>query len=224
MKFGSVASLTLAMMSLSMVPAQARVYEAIDTLTAADAFVHLPADVLDILSTTMRLDLLDYYKADSVANVANAMEGFSHLNLPLNNDYLQVQITPVSRLTVRILPSRKRQIFATVYTVGDSLQASDSEIRFYDDAYKELDRSKFFKVPATEDFFDFSGVDKKVRRELMSLIPFPTVELTMDPVSTDLKATLTVGTFLGKEDMEKIKPYLRRERVYTWDGSSYRLR
>lgn len=213
--------MALAIGSLIGADVQARTCEAVDTLSASDAFVHLPASVLDILSSSMRLDMLDYYKVDSIADVANAMEGFSHLNPPLNREYLQVQITPVSTLTVRILPSRKHQMFATVYTVGDSIQAADSEIRFYDVNYKELDKSKFFKIPATEDFFDLRDLSGKEKRELLSIVPFPTVELVMDPVSTDLIANLTVGEFLGKEDLEKIRPYLRRTRVYRWNCSRY---
>lgn len=194
-----------------------------DSLTASEAFVVLPAKALDILSTSNRLDMLDYYKVDSICDIANSMEGFSHLNPPLNQDYLQVQVTPVSKLSVRILPFKKERIVATIYTVGDSLQAADSELRFYDERMNELKRSKFIKIPDTSDFMDFKGVDGKLKHELLELVPFPTVELTMDSESTDLKAILTVGEFMSKEDYATILPYLRRERVYRWDGSKYKL-
>ena len=192
-----------------------------DTVTASDAFVAMPAQTLDLLTRSMRLDMLEYWKIDSIADIANTMEGFSHLCRPVTDDGLKVQVTPVTTLTIRILPTRKGRIAATVYTIGDSLQAADSEIRFYDAEMNELKRDRFIKTPSSEDFFDFKGVDHKLRKELLSLVPFPTVEYTLSPDGTDLKARLTVGKYMGREDLEKITPYLRRDRVYHWTGSKY---
>lgn len=207
----------------AVLPGQAREAVEADTVTAAQALVAMPAQTLDILTTSMRLDLIDYYRADSIYRVPNAMEGLSYLRRPMTPQYLQVQVTPVTKFTIRILPRKNDFMVATVYTIGDSLQAADSEIRFYDAQMKELKRSKFIKLLSTEDFFDFSGVDGKTRRELLSIVPFPTVEYTFSPDGTDLKARLTVGEFLGKEDLEKITPYLRRDRLLRWDGARYRL-
>ena len=192
-----------------------------DTVTASDAFVAMPAQTLDLLTRSMRLDMLEYWKIDSIADIANTMEGFSHLCRPVTDDCLKVQVTPVTTLTIRMLPTRKGRIAATVYTIGDSLQAADSEIRFYDAEMNELKRDRFIKTPSSEDFFDFKGVDHKLRKELLSLVPFPTVEYTLSPDGTDLKARLTVGKYMGREDLEKITPYLRRDRVYHWTGSKY---
>lgn len=192
-----------------------------DTVTASDAFVAMPAQTLDLLTRSMRLDMLEYWKIDSIAEIANTMEGFSHLCRPVTDDWLKVQVTPVTTLTIRMLPTRKGRIAATVYTIGDSLQAADSEIRFYDAEMNELKRDRFIKTPSSEDFFDFKRVDHKLRKKLLSLVPFPTVEYTLSPDGTDLKARLTVGKYMGREDLEKITPYLRRDRVYHWTGSKY---
>ena len=194
-----------------------------DTLTASDALVAMPARTLDLLSTTMRLDMLTYYAADSIYKVPNTMEGLSYLNPPVTDSYLQVQVTPVTRFTVRMLPGKKGPVVATSYTVGDSLQATDSELCFFDAKMKELNRDKIIKLLSTKDFIKHEGVDRKVRNEVMTMIPFPTIEYTFDPESTDLKARLTVGEFLGKETNERIAPYLIRERVLRWDGSKYKL-
>lgn len=188
---------------------------------AQQVFVAMPAQTLDLLTRSMRLDMLEYWKIDSIADIANTMEGFSHLCRPVTDDWLKVQVTPVTTLTIRMLPTRKGRIAATVYTIGDSLQAADSEIRFYDAEMNELKRDRFIKTPSSEDFFDFKGVDHRLRKELLSLVPFPTVEYTLSPDGTDLKARLTVGKYMGREDLEKITPYLRRDRVYHWTGSKY---
>lgn len=210
--------------AVAAVPAGAAETAAADTLTASDALVRMPARTLDILTTGMRLDLLDYYRADSIYRVPNALEGFSYLHRPLTDDYVKVQVTPVTTFTVRLLPLHKdKRLIVTAYTIGDSLQAADSEIRFYDTDLNELKRDKYLKIASTEDFFDFKGVDHKTRKELLRMVPFPTVEYTLSPDGTDLKARLTVGEFLGREVLEKIEPYLRRDRVYRWTGSRYEL-
>ena len=48
--------------------------------TAAKAFVTAPQTVLPLLDSTTRLDMLDYYEADSIYRVKNALEGLSSLD------------------------------------------------------------------------------------------------------------------------------------------------
>ena len=197
--------------------------EPADALTAEDVLVRMPAHTLDILTVSQRKDLLDYLKVDSIYNVMNVMEGFSHINPPVNDNYIQLQVPPVTRYTIRILPYRDSCIAMTIYTVGDSVQAADSEIRFYDAAMNELDRDKFIKTVSSEDFLDRRKADGKLRKELRAMIPFPTVEYTVSPDGNRMDATLTVGEFLGQETMEKLAPYLVRTRSYVWNGKKWDL-
>lgn len=219
-----IRTLTAAFMTVTAVMAAgAAPRAASDTLTASEALVRMPAQTLDILSTSMRLDLLDYYRADSIYRVPNVMEGFSYLHRPLTEEYAKVQVTPITTLTLRLLPWKKNRLVVSVYTIGDSLQAPDSDIRFYDSAMQELDRDRFIKKASTVDFLDLKGADREKRKELTSLIPFPTIEYTLSPDSEELHARLTVGEFLSKETMDKISPYLRRERIYIWTGRKFEM-
>lgn len=190
---------------------------------ASSVFVNLPAGTLDLLTLSERLDLLDYYKVDSIAEVVNVMEGFSHLVRPVTDDYLKVQITPVSTLTVKILPVGKGRMAVAAYTVGDSIEASDTDLKFFDEKLVELPASRFIKLASTADFFNFEGVDRSTRKEMLDLVPFPTVEYTFEPESDRLHARLTVHEFLGKETLDKISPYLQRDRWYKWTGKKFRL-
>lgn len=218
--------LAVALVGVTGVTARAeKAVEAQDTLTASEAFVSMGAETLDILSTSMRLDMLDYYETDSIYKVPNMMNGLSYLHRPVTKDYIKVQITPVTSLTIRVLPykGKGKQIAASVYTISDTLQAGDSDLRFYDREMKPLPRNKFIKQVSIEDFFNFEGLDRDQKRELMALIPFPTVIYTLSPDNEEMKATLTVGEYLSKETNEKIAPYMRRERTYRWDGSKFEL-
>lgn len=223
MRKTTLIALCLSVAAVAATASAAQPQAAADTLTASDALVAMPAKTLDLLSTGMRQDIIEYFKADSIHHVPNAMDGLSYLVPPLTDDYLQVQVTPVTRFTLRMLPGRKGRVVATSYTVGDSLQAPDSELQFFDADMETLRLDKIIKMATVKDFLKLDGVDRKTRDELMALIPFPTVEYSFSPDGTDLTARLTVGEFLGKEVNDKLAPYLRRERVYRWDGSGYKL-
>lgn len=192
-------------------------------LTASDAFVKLPAGTLDLLTTSMRKDLLDYYRNDSIYRVRNTMQGLSYLERPVTDQYLKVCLTHVTSMTLRLLPSKKGPVVMSIYTVGDSIQAHDSEIAFFDSSMTPLKRDKLIKLASTEDFLDTKGLGRHERDELSKLVPFPTVEYSIGETGDTLTARLTVGEFLGKETMEKLKPHLIRERKYLWDGSKFKL-
>lgn len=203
--------------------AKEQVETAADTVTAKTAFLEMPATTLDLLTKSMRLDMLDYLDQGEEHQEENTLEGLSWFNLPATRDYLQVQLTPVTQFTIRILPGRKTPVVATAYTVGDSLQAKDTQLRFFTPDMQEIKLDKIIKIASSEDFLDLKGVSRSERDRLLYLIPFPTVEYTFSPDGTDLKATLTVGEYLGREANETLQPYLRRVRIFRWDGKRYKL-
>ncbi len=71
-----------------------------------------------------------------------------------------------------------------------------------------------------EDFL-VPGMTGKEREELLSLVPFPTVEYRFSPEGTDLRARLTVDRFMSREDYARLKPHLVAERVFRWNGKKY---
>lgn len=196
----------------------------VSKFTAEYAFINMPAKTLDILTSNMRRDMIDYYiLADTIREIPNTMQGLSHLVRPMTDDYLKVQITPVSTLTIRILPYKGKKIAVSVYTVGDTLRAADSEVRFYDRFMQEMDRNKLIDLVSTSDFLDTHGLSSDERKDLIDMVPFPTIEYTFSPDSDTLRARLTAGEFLGNETLENLSPYLHREREFRWDGKKYRL-
>ena len=192
-------------------------------ITASQALVKIPAATLDMLSTSMRLDMLEYLKHDSIYEVPNVLEGLSRFNPPVTDDYLQIQVTPVSRFSIRILPGKKEPVVATAYTVGDSLEAPDTQLQFFTTDMQEIKLDKVFRLLSTSDFLDLHGLSRRERNEIIELVPFPMVEYSFSPDGTDLKAQLTSGEFLGREVNERLRPYLRRVRTLRWDGHQYKL-
>lgn len=111
-----------------------------DSLSASEAFLRLPQSDLFILSEDTRRDMVDYMKADSVAKRFNVFRGKSWIE-EMTPDYIRVHLTDVSSLQVRILrtDNRKTPLLAmSIYTVGADNGTSDSTIKFYDSAMKEI--------------------------------------------------------------------------------------
>lgn len=188
--------------------------------TASEAFENLPIEVLDLLSKSTRLDMLDFYGVDSIYDARNTMDGISRLE-KVTPTFLSVELTPVSRLSLQVLPSKKGELVITAYTVGDDFQAYDTDLRFYDSGYQELDRDKYIKIAELDDFFSYP--DKKMKKRVHELIPFPTVRYELSPDRSEMTARLTVGQFMSADDYASVKPYMKDELRYVWNGSKYKL-
>ena len=193
---------------------------------ARQAFVNLPIGVLDILPGVTRQDMLTYFEADSVWQAPNVMGGVSFLR-KASPDYLDVQISEVSQLTIKRLPYKGGCIFMTVYTVGLDGAAPDSELKFYTSEMKVLPRDKFIKMPELADFLNVPKGNRNGTESLSDLehlVAFPTYSFTVAQDDDLLKASLTVGDYMTKEDYEILKPYIRPEGVsYSWTGSRFRI-
>lgn len=195
------------------------------TLSAPVAFVEMPADVLDLLTTQMRNDMLDYYfQSDTCRNIPNALGGMSHLIRPVSDNFLSVKITPISSLSFRILPMKKDSIVAVTYTISDKGQAGDSELAFYNKNMHKLKTDKFIKLARMEDFLDLPKDKRHLKKELLSLVPFPTIMYTLNPDNNELTAELTIRQYMGAEDYHRLSPYLKPSLTYHWTGSKYRLK
>lgn len=198
------------------------VKEAKDTLFAREVFVNLPLKTLDILSKSTRLDMLDYYAVDSIYKAPNGMEGLSEL-VKVTPDYLSAKITPVTGIQIVMLRDSRSKGPACVvlYTIGGEGQAPDTDVTFLNEEMKELPREKYLEYPEILDFFNVP--DKVVRDKIEALVPFPTIQFIASPDSSSLTASLTVGEYMGKENYEYVKKFLKPELKFSWDGKKYKM-
>lgn len=194
-----------------------------DTISVKRAFVEMPVNTLDLLNRSTRLDMLDYFAVDSVYKAENALEGESYL-ISVKPDYLKLQLTAVSTLELKVVRSKKGgDIVVSVYTISGDSQAPDSDIKFFDSNMKELPRDKYFRLPDLKDFFEIPKGSVTTMKELKQMIPFPTIEYFLSPGSDEIKAKLTVGTFMDKDDYNIMKLFLKPEIFFRWNGSKYSL-
>lgn len=193
-----------------------------DSITAGAVFADLPLNTLDILSRRNRLDMLDYYDVDSIYQAKNNMEGLSEL-VKVTPRYLNVKITPVTRMQIVTLRDRRDKknepVAAVFYTIDSDNQAADTDVTFLASDMKELPRKKYLEYPDITDFFDTS--DKRVKEMIEDLVPFPTIEIIPSENGVDITARLTVGAYMGEEDFSKIKPYMKPSLQFRWNGKKY---
>lgn len=184
-------------------------------LTARAVFESLQAPSLEILKRTTRLDMLDYWDADSVYHAQNALGGFSWIE-NLTPYFAKIIISPVSSLEIKVLPYKKSKIVMTVYTIGDERQAEDSGVDFYDASLAPLDAKKYFESPDLKCFFDIPKGSLTSMKEIREMIPFPTVAYELSAQGTTLKARLTVEKYMNIDDWNIVKLFLKPEISAEW--------
>ncbi len=208
----------LALMITAVVPVSAQEKPGDSALTARAVFERLGSPALEILSPSSRLDMLDYWDADSVYQVKNALNGRSWLT-EVTPDMLSVNITPVSTLSIKLLPVKGGKVAMAVYTVGGDGQARDSQVDFYDPiTLRQLDGSRYFTPPSLKSFFEISKGSEVTMKDIEEIIPFMTVEYDLSSGSDEVTARLTSLEFIGSEGRDKIKSLLKSDLKAPWKG------
>lgn len=189
-------------------------------------FLGMTVSPAEILTRSQREELLaNWNEGKRPANVLNSVYAVSELEV-LGEAYLNMTLTPVSRLSLNLLSDDKKKdekIVVAVYTVGTDSTAPDSDISFYTTSWTPLKTDKFWKTPEVKDFLSKNGDRKADLKKIEKLVPFPTFELTVSPDGMTVSGKMTVGKYLSEEDRTALAPYLVPERIWKWDGRKYRL-
>lgn len=223
----SALSIVLAFAAFSMWGAEPKTAEkgsdsnSSEEFTARSVFEKINTQALELLTPTMRLDMLDYWDADSVYKVSNVMEGLSWLE-EVTDSYLKVHITDVSALEIKILPVKKGKIAMTVYTVGSDMQSSDSQLDFYDQNLQILNSKDYFDIPDLKDFVEIPKGSLTSMKEIREMIPFPTIAYEASSENNDLKAFLTVKDYINQDDWNILKLFLKPYITFEWKKDKYR--
>ncbi|MCM1291421.1 MAG: DUF3256 family protein [Prevotella sp.] len=190
---------------------------------AADVFSRLPVDVLDLLSPSTRLDMLEYWQNDSTIVVLNDLGGESKL-INVTDNFLEVQLTAVSTLQIKILanPKNGRQTVMTIYTVGNDNMAKDSDVSFYDIDLKPIPTDKILPAPKIKDFFSIPKGSLTTYKEIMQMIPFPTYLFIASPSDDNLTVKLTIGEAISQDDLKILSLFRLPYITYRWDGSRFK--
>lgn len=180
-------------------------------------FINMPDTIEPLLTKVNREDCVDFLDSKMKAVVKNRFDRSAELKM-LTQDYLQLQLTEVSTMEMKLLPLKDSvSVICMVKTVCGPV--CDSEIRFYDMSWKELEASDYFTFPSEEVFFqplDLSEKDNEVSD--MCLIK---ASLSADSLSMALE--YTTHHSMNKEEREKVEARLRKEPlIMQWEDGHFK--
>lgn len=172
----------------------------------------MPGSVLELLPQETRLDMLDYFDAATEYNATNDLRGNSRLN-ELTDDYLEVEVTPVSTLQLKVMPDRKgRRMVVANYIVGEEGDTQESTLYFFDSSMKPLPAEAHIKTPKLSDFFNLKDRPLKMK-EIEAMIPYYSVVYNLDSASGELTGRLTLEKIVTVEVMDTLRPLLREVKI-----------
>ncbi|MDE6009817.1 MAG: DUF3256 family protein [Muribaculaceae bacterium] len=196
-----------------------------EPITVGKAFLLIPQQDLDLLTMSMRQDMLDYMEQrDSIYKKANVYMGLSWIE-KMEPGYMRVRLSDVSDLQIKLLPLTKSTLplVMTVYTIDDGNGTADSTVKFFDNAMQEIPTSKFISLPRPDDFYDIPKDSPVSRKDIEEAMPFYTMAVTVNPQTGALTGRMTSANSLTREEEERLKPYLRKELRWSWNGSKMQL-
>ena len=185
-------------------------------------FVAMPDSIVPLLTKVNREDCIDFLDSNMKAVVKNRFGNVAEMKV-LTDDYVQMQVSEVSTLEMKLLPvNDSTRVICMVKTVCAS--ACDSSVRFYaSDWSAELAAKDFLQVPSGDDFFfpNDSLTDEAALARKMADMHAMKASLSKDDAS--LTYQYTTPDYLNKEDCEKLLPLLKKEpMVLRWSEGRFR--
>ena len=172
-------------------------------------FVNLPDSIEPLLTKVNKEDCVDFLDSGMKAVVKNRFDRSAELKV-LTSDYLQMQLSDVSTLELKLLPLKDSvRVICMVKTVCAS--ACDSDIRFFDTKWNELDASDFLKYPVEEVFYlPLDSLTDDVQ-ELRAKADICLMKASLSADDSSLTWEYTTPLTLHKDDREKLIALLRKE-------------
>ncbi len=218
-------------------PVEDKIEEDSVTSLTAEVFRLLPDKDIDLLTTSMRTEMIIYMAADSIYKARNIYAGLSWIE-KMTPGYMRVHLTDVSSLQIKMLdcPKLKGKLAMTIYTISGDSETADSTIKFYNltDEWTaaakltELPANKYFRLPDPKAFYDLKNAPKDMSlSSVLQEMPFHTVAYEISPAKIDgediLTGRLTVSNYLTLEQRKKIDPYIRPILKWRWTGKNFVL-
>ncbi len=180
--------------------------------TAAEAFVSAPRDVLILVDSLTRLDMIDYFNSGSLTPSSNKLEGNSRVTA-LSPETLTYRTSDAAEHTIAMLEGKRRDYIMLISTMF--LPAADSELRFFTPDWTEIDPqtlTSIFNYPTLKDWI--KPEYKKFMPDIENVIPFVSAAYTYDPATETMTVTNSLETLLSDEDYKMVKDKLYPSIVY----------
>ena len=195
------------------------------TLQAQDInslYIAIPDSLSPLLTKVNRQDFGDFLQSGMKAQVKNRFGKTSEM-LKMTKDYLEIQLTSVSKMEMKLLPVNDS---TRVICVANTYQGpvEDTEIHFYTTEWQQLNPKQFIQLPEKDDFFPLPTAPEK-RDSLEQLKVYADIKFIRAKLSEKeetLLFTLTVPEYMEEEKAKSLRAYMRKDPiVYLWDNGQF---
>lgn len=173
-------------------------------------FYNVPEDLLPLIESNARLDMLDLYNYGMTARAENIFSGTSQM-LVKKPDFIRLRLTDVSEWELKILPSPPDTILCIVHTLKGV--AGSSKVTFYGNNWRQLEMT----IPElkVEDFWATTdSLPEDKRKEWSERLSPLAVEAHWSEQAPKLTYTLSLAP-LNSAEREEVAPH-QRSRIYGW--------
>ena len=185
-------------------------------------FIAMPDTLSPLLTTVNRQDFGDFLQSGMKAQVKNRFLQTSEM-MKLTDDYLELQLTSVSRLEMRLLGVDDS---TRVICVAKTYQGpvSDTELTFYSTEWEKLPTMQYIQLPQKDDFFIKTVAEEK--RDSLELLKKQAdmylVKAQLAEKEETLTFTYTVPDYMEKESAAALRKFLLQDPlVYQWQKGRF---
>lgn len=182
-------------------------------VTAAQAFISAPNEVVTLVDSLTRLDMIDYYNSGSTKASDNRLGGNCRVTA-LTTQSISFTTSAISSYTIVPLSTDDKDLDCIVMVIKTiNLPASDSSVQFFGfsngrwgDAVTLSGGKPLVPVPSLNEW-----VKKEFRNgmaDIENLVPFITAVYSYDTDSGILTMTNTLDRLLPEDDYNKVKDKL----------------
>ena len=199
-------------------PQAASWHEDTDSITEVDSVAEVSiesvsdfflfADEFNTIEQSVRMDMLDYYASGMRKHMPTRLGGQAVIDSIAGDHYMKVSTSSVSETEVQMyVNNHGDKLFGVINRV--KMPATDSHISFSQTYALGSPSVSLIKEPKV--------------REIESKIDFPLIDYHFLP-NGDVKARLTVGEFLSREDSAAVMPFVNSGITYHWDGKRFKIK
>jgi hypothetical protein len=181
-----------------------------------DVFKTMPNDFLPAFSEADKTMLL----VDSSLSVIPYALGEIE-RLAYSDTFLSIKTSEVGTMQIKILPLiNNTQIIVLIKTVCSGV--CDSDIRFFTNEWKEIDKKSILPTITPQVFFDQKELNTPEFKWTVSQIDMFPLEFQFKNGSNNLQVKFDIANHLSALDFAKIEPFLVKETIdLLWNKSMF---
>lgn len=190
-------------------------------LTAEKCFVDAPDDVISLIEKPRRLDMLDYYQAQSDKGTSNIYGGectIERLQEYPENGSSILEFTSNNGLKYIIFVvngNTPAPLIGIIEEIPSPIL--DTQIKFYTKTWEKPTKA-IWREPALSDWI----INKTDNELVTEALPFIMYSADYDAKTKVLSLTNNMGAYFVKDEGTEILDKLKPKLTYRWDGKQFK--